>query len=60
MLCNPGGGSLCSRTFSAPTPVSLIPVPYAGFSFAGWIGAGCGNSMTVSGNMTCTADFNRN
>jgi hypothetical protein len=58
IACDPG--ETCTLTLSGPTTVGLTPIPYAGFSFAGWVGTGCANVMLVDSSRTCTADFNRN
>jgi hypothetical protein len=60
MVCEPGNVGTCGVSYATPQTVTLTPIPYAGFRFAGWIEAGCANTMTVSGARTCTANFDRN
>jgi hypothetical protein len=60
MVCEPGNVGTCSLSYSTPRVVTLTPVPYAGFTFSGWSGAGCASTMTISGPTTCTATFTRN
>ncbi len=50
-------GQSASRTYPAPTAVTLLPIPQSGYRFAGWIGTGCANSMTVNNERTCIANF---
>jgi hypothetical protein len=50
-------GQSASRTYSAPTAVTLLAIPQSGYTFAGWIGAGCANSMTVNDERECIANF---
>jgi hypothetical protein len=60
MVCEPGNVGTCALSYTSPQTVTLIPVPYAGFSFGGWLEAGCANVMAITGPRTCTANFNRN
>jgi hypothetical protein len=50
-------GSDCSETVNGGTQVALTATAASGSTFAGWSGTGCSGSVTVTGNMTCTATF---
>ncbi len=50
-------GTDCTESYSSGTLVNLTVTPDANSTFAGWIGAGCANSVTITGNMNCTATF---
>jgi hypothetical protein len=51
-------GSDCSQSFVSGTLVVLTATAANGSTFSGWAGAACGSTVTVAGNMTCTATFN--
>ena len=52
-------GADCSELYASGTSVTLTAIPASGSSFAGWSGTGCTTAtVTVNGNMTCTANFN--
>ncbi len=53
-------GTACSTTFASGSAVALTATPASGSVFAGWSGtADCSDgSITVSGNISCTATFN--
>ena len=53
-------GADCSELYASGTSVTLTAIPAGGSSFAGWSGTGCSTTgtVTVNGNMTCTANFN--
>jgi Divergent InlB B-repeat domain len=51
-------GSDCSQVVNSGTQVALTATPAVGSSFVGWSGTGCASTVTVTGNMTCTAKFN--
>ncbi len=51
-------GSLCSHTYNLNDVVTLAATPSAGSTFAGWSGAGCGGTVTMSGDRVCKAMFN--
>jgi hypothetical protein len=52
-------GSDCSQTVTNGTQLTLTAVAASGSTFAGWTGSGCtSGTVTVTGNMTCTATFN--
>jgi hypothetical protein len=54
-------GTDCSELYASGTSVTLTAIPAGGSSFAGWSGTGCTTgTVTVNGNMTCTAKFNIN
>jgi Tol biopolymer transport system component len=48
----------CVAQYSAGTMVQLTVVPASGSLFAGWSGAGCGSSVVLDVDRTCTATFN--
>ena len=51
-------GSDCSEVVNSGTQVALTATAAAGSTFAGWTGTGCtSGTVTVNGNMTCTATF---
>ena len=52
-------GADCSEVYTGGTSVVLTAVVAAGSTFGGWSGNGCTTgTVTVNGNMTCTAIFN--
>src|SRR4030095_1499960 len=52
-------GADCTELYASVTSVTLTAIPAGGSSFAGWSGTGCTTgTVTVNGNMTCTATFN--
>jgi hypothetical protein len=52
-------GADCSELYASGTSVVLAATPTSGSTFAGWSGTGCTTgTVTVNGNMTCTAAFN--
>jgi Divergent InlB B-repeat domain len=51
-------GSDCSESVASGTPVALAATAASGSTFAGWTGTGCASTVTITGNMTCTATFN--
>jgi hypothetical protein len=59
MVCEPGNVGTCTLSYTSPRTVTLIPFPYAGFSFGGWVEPGCADTMTITGPKTCTANFRR-
>lgn len=46
-------------TWALPLGIDLALTPTAdpGHTFVGWSGAGCGDDMTIDGDLTCTATF---
>jgi len=57
---NPPGincGTQCQAQFPAGTPITLTAVPGPNSTFSGWSGPGCGFSVTLDVNRTCTASF---
>jgi hypothetical protein len=59
---NPTGincGSSCSTTLNSGTAVTLTATAASGSTFAGWLGnCTATGSVTMTGNMSCTATFN--
>jgi hypothetical protein len=52
-------GSTCSTTLNSGTAVTLTAAPTLGSTFAGWSGnCTAAGSVTMTGNMSCTATFN--
>jgi hypothetical protein len=51
-------GTDCSQVVNSGTQVALTATAASGSTFAGWTGTGCSSTVTVTGNMTCTATFN--
>ena len=52
-------GSTCSTTLNSGTTVTLTATPALGSTFAGWSGScTAAGSVTMTGNMGCTATFN--
>jgi hypothetical protein len=52
-------GSDCSEVVNSGTQVALTATAASGSTFAGWTGTGCSTgTVVVTGNMTCTANFN--
>lgn len=49
-------GYSCAASYNAGSTVTLTAVPAAGSTFAGW-SAGCGASMIINADKTCTATF---
>jgi matrixin/List-Bact-rpt repeat protein/S-layer family protein len=47
----------CVAGFAPNTTVTLTATPAAGSVFSGFTGAGCGTSVAMSTNRTCTATF---
>ncbi|HSH07909.1 MAG TPA: YncE family protein, partial [Burkholderiales bacterium] len=57
---NPPGidcGTQCQARFPAAPAVMLSAVPGPNSTFSGWSGPGCGFSVTLDVNRTCTATF---
>ncbi len=52
-------GSTCAHTYNLNDVVTLTATPAADSTFAGWSGAGCGDTVTMSSDRTCTATFTR-
>ena len=50
-------GSDCSESYTSNTNVALTATPAVGYTFAGWSGTGCANSVTMSADRNCTASF---
>ncbi len=54
-------GSICSKTYTAGTNITLTATPAAGYQFDGWSGAGCSGTGTCvfnhNADITVTADF---
>ena len=48
---------MCSDTFTNGDVVALTPAPGPSSTFAGWSGTGCGSSVTMNSDLTCTATF---
>ena len=59
MVCEPGNVGTCRVSYPSAQLVTLIAVPYAGFSFSGWAEPGCSAVMVLSTSKTCTAVFRR-
>jgi hypothetical protein len=59
---NPAGidcGAACTASLSSGTAVTLTATPASGSTFAGWSGnCTAAGSVTMTGNMGCTATFN--
>jgi hypothetical protein len=59
---NPAGincGTACAASLSSGTAVTLTATPASGSTFGGWSGAcTAAGSVTMTGNMSCTATFN--
>ena len=53
-------GQDCSEAFTAGTNVTLVTSPAAGFTFSGWSGAGCGATVQMTQDRSCTATFTQN
>ncbi len=52
------GGNVCSKAFDVNQVVKLAATPAPSFVFDSWSGdAGCGASVTMTRNLTCTAVF---
>jgi Divergent InlB B-repeat domain len=52
-------GSACTASLSSGTNVSLVATAASGSTFAGWSGnCTAAGSVTITGNMACTATFN--
>ncbi len=47
----------CTASFADQTAITLTATPTSGSVFSGWSGAGCGASITIVQDMTCTATF---
>jgi Tol biopolymer transport system component len=47
----------CTQVFSSGTTVTLTPTPAAGHSFSGWSGPGCGSTVQMTQDRSCTATF---
>jgi hypothetical protein len=53
-------GSDCSEIYPSGSSITLTAKPASGSRFAGWTGTGCGTgTVRITGNMTCTATFNK-
>ncbi len=60
---NPAGidcGTQCQAQFLLGATVTLSAAASSGSTFAGWSGANCGGSVTLTTDLTCTATFNSN
>jgi len=51
-------GTACQAQFPIGTMVSLVATPDSTSVFNGWSGPGCGDTVTLSADMTCRALFN--
>ncbi len=49
-------GTDCN-SYSSNTTITLIATPAAGYTFSGWTGTNCADSLTLSTDTTCTANF---
>jgi hypothetical protein len=50
-------GTDCNESYAKATKVALTATAAGGSVFAGWSGAGCGKTVLVNGDKTCTAIF---
>ncbi len=50
-------GSSCTENYLEGSTVILTATPANGSTFAGWSGTGCGDSVTITADMSCTATF---
>jgi len=53
-------GQDCSEPFTEGTNVTLVTSPAAGFTFGAWSGAGCGATVQMTQDRSCTATFTQN
>ncbi len=52
-------GSDCTQSYQSGTALKLTATPAAGSTFAGWSGANCSESFSITADMNCTATFNK-
>jgi parallel beta-helix repeat protein len=52
-------GSDCTQSYQSGTALKLTATPDSGSTFAGWSGANCSESFTITADMNCTATFNK-
>ncbi|OQY54845.1 MAG: hypothetical protein B6247_09900, partial [Candidatus Parabeggiatoa sp. nov. 2] len=52
-------GSDCTESYQSGTALKLTATPAAGSTFAGWSGANCSESFSITADMNCTATFNK-
>ena len=48
---------VCSDTFTNGASVALTPTPTGGSTFVNWTGVGCSANVTMTADLTCTANF---
>jgi nitrous oxidase accessory protein NosD len=51
-------GTSCLENYEMNSQITLTATPDANSQFAGWEGIGCGDTVTITTDMTCTAIFN--
>ncbi len=49
-------GTDCN-SYSSNTTITLTATPTTGYTFSGWTGTNCANTLTLSTDTTCTANF---